>query len=222
MKLRIRRNSLGEPGFSLMEMMIGATIFGVVMASVYTTNNALISSMTASENYSVGQLQAMDYISLDLRRANSLPTFGTDHGTLTLPLKIYLPQYYQADGHSPNPPQRVLVSSLNKKDKKKHKVFDSLYYYYYGSLTTGVLVTYDLVNGNLTRKEGSLATRVVGSGISSVTFGPTETAIAADPVVTTTISFNPTRRSKQAPPPLSSSTFMREYYYSDYKLDSPH
>src|SRR4051812_44800752 len=116
MKLRIKQHSLGSGAFSLAELMIAATVFGVVMAAVYATNTALIDSMTASQNYSVGQLQAMDYISLDLRRANSLPNFGNDHGTLTLPLKLYLPQYYQADGHTPNPPQRVLVSSLNKKE----------------------------------------------------------------------------------------------------------
>lgn len=222
MKLRSRDNLLGVTGFSLSEVMIGLTLLGVVMTGVYTSSSVLLGSMTASENYSVTQLQAMDYISLDLRRAKSLPNFKTQNGALTLPMKIYVPEYYAADGHTPSAPQRVLVSSLTKKEKKKHKIFNALYYYYYGSLSGGVLVTYDLVNGTLYRKEGSFAQRAIGTGISSVTFGPSEAAIEADPVVTATMTFSATKRSKTAPPPLSSTTFMREYYYCDYKIDPPH
>jgi len=220
-KLPGKLKLLGIKGFSIAELMIAGTVFGLIMTAVYTSSTALTGSMMASENYSVGQLQAMDYMSLDLRRARSLPTFAKSGGILTLPMSLYVPQFYQADGKTPNPPQRVIVTTSNKKDKKKHKVFNALYYYYYGSLTTGVLVKYELTNGTLYRTEGSLPKRAIGTGISSVTFGPSEDAIADDPVVTATMAFNPTRRSKTAPPPLSSTTFMREYYYSDYKLDSP-
>lgn len=221
MKRRSAHNLLGPNAFSITEVLIAMTVLGMIMTAVYTSSNALLGSMTASENYSVSQLQAMDFLSLDLRRAKSLPSFTTKNGVLTLPMKLYVAEYYQADGRTTNPPVRVLVSSTNKKDKKKHKIFNALYYYYYGSLSGGSLVTYDLVNGTLTRQEGSFAKRTIGTGISDVTFGPSETAIEDDPVVTATMTFATTRRSKVAPPPLSSTTFMREYYYCDYKIDKP-
>jgi hypothetical protein len=197
--------------------MIATTILVVVLGAVYTAGTALLGSMKTSENYSVGQLMAMDYLSLDLRRATSY-SFYTPPTTsiLTLPLNLTLPTYYAADGKTPNVPQRVLVTTANKKDKKDHKVFSSRYYYTYGTFGGTVAVQYYLSNGTLYRKEGSLPVRAVGTNISSVTFGPSAAAIDADPVVTTTIIFNPTLRAKQAPAPLSGTTFMRQYYYSDY------
>jgi hypothetical protein len=78
-------------------------------------------------------------------------------------------------------------------------------------------VQYYLTNGTLYRKEGSLPARAVGYNIAGVTFGPSATAIDADPVVTTTMTFNQTLRSKLGPPPpLVSTTFMRHFYYSDF------
>ena len=208
-------SSLGSGAFSLVELMVAATILGFIMAGVYASSTSLISSMTAAENYSVGQLQAIDYLSLDLRRATSY-AFTNDGTNLTLPLDLTLPQYYGSDGRTPSTPQRTVVTSANKKDKKKHKVFAARYYYHYGALGSTVAVKYYLLNGTLYRKEGSLPTRVVGTGISTVTFGPSATAIAADPMVSATITFLATKRAKQAPPPLSSTTFMRQFYYSDY------
>ena len=198
------------------ELMIAVTLFSMIMAAVYASSSGLINSMTASENYSVTQLQAMDYISLDLRRAGSY-TFTTSGTTLTLPLDLTLPTYYTSDGRTPNPPVRTTVTTSNKHDKKKHKVFSARYYYHYGTLGATVALRYYLQNGSLYRKEGSLPARVVGTGIASVTFGPDVDAIAADPMVTTTMTFTATKRAKVAPPPLSSTTFMRNYYYQDYK-----
>jgi hypothetical protein len=77
-------------------------------------------------------------------------------------------------------------------------------------------VQYYLSNGTLYRKEGTLPARAVGYNIASVTFGPDAASITDNPVVTTTITFTPSLRAKQAQPPLSSTTFMRQYYYSDY------
>ena len=200
--------------------MVGVSLFGIVMAGVYTSTTSLLGSMTATENYSVSKLAAMDYLSLDLRRASScaFTTVGTAPAPviLTLPLNLTLPTFYAADGRTPNVPQRTLVTTSNKKDKKKHKVFNARYYYHYGTLGGTVAVQYYLTNGTLYRKEGSLPARAVGTGIASVTFGPDATSIAADPVVTTTMTFLSTQRSQTAPPPLSSTTFMRQFYYSDY------
>ena len=219
MSLQLNYRWLGRRAFSLAEMMIAVSILGLVFAAVYTSSGTLIGSMTASEYYSVGQLQAMDYLSLDLRRATDFSRNAGPTGTTlppALPLTLSLPQYYAADGKTPNVPQRTLVTSSNKHDKKKHKVFSARYYYSYGTLGEAVSVQYYLQNGSLYRKEGTLPAREVGTGIASVTFGPTEAEILADPVVTATITFSKTRRAKQAPPPLSSTTFMRQYYYSDF------
>ena len=219
MSLRLKHRWLGRRAFTLSEMMIALSMLGVVTAAVYTSSGTLIGSMTASENYSVGQLQAMDYLSLDLRRATDFSRNPGPNGTLlppTLPLTLSLPQYYAADGKTPNAPQRTMVTIANTHDKKKHKVFAARYYYHYGTLGGTVSVQYYLENGSLYRKEGTLPAREVGTGIASVTFGPSEAAILADPVMTATITFSKTRRAKQAPPPLSSTTFMRQYYYSDY------
>lgn len=204
-------------GFTLSEIMIAIAILSIVMTAVFTSSSALLATMKTSENYSVGQLMAMDYLSLDLRRASSY-SFYTPPGTttLTLPLNLTLPNFYNTDGKTANVPQRVLVTSANTKDKKKHKVFAARYYYTYGSFGSTVAVQYYLSNGTLYRKEGSLPARAVGSNIAGVTFGPDLTSINADPVVTTTITFNATQRAKQAPPPLVSNTFLRQYYYSDY------
>ena len=215
MTLERRQKWLGRKAFTLAETMIAAALLSIVMAAVYTSSNALLGSMTASQNYSVSQLVAMDYLSLDLRRATS-STFTTVGTTLTLPLDLTLPQYYAADGRTPNTPQRTLVTTGNVKDKKTHKVLRARYYYHYGALGSTVALRYYLFNGILYRKEGTLPARPVGSGIASVTFGPSLAAIAADPVVTTTMTFSPTQRAKAPPPPLSSTTFMRQYYYSDY------
>lgn len=214
MRIQNKTSWIRASGFTFAEMMIGATVIGLVMASVYAGTTAVVGSMKATENYSVGQLAAMDYLTLDLRRAKSY-NFTTVSGTLTLPLDLYLPQYYAANGQTVNPPQRTLVTSANKKDKKKHKVFNARYYYHYGTLGATVKVQYFLSNGTLYRKEGTQSQRAIGTGIQAVTFGPDATSIAADPVVTTTITFSATARSKKAPPPLSGTTFMREYYYSD-------
>jgi hypothetical protein len=120
------------------------------------------------------------------------------------------------------------VTTTNKrKEKKKHRVVSARYYYHYGTLGQSVPVLYYLQNGSLYRKEGSRPARVIGEGIAEVTFtspgvGATASAaeklaaIAINPVVTSTVSFLPTRRSKTAPAPLSNSTFMRMYYYSDF------
>ena len=75
------------------ELMIAVTLFSLIMGAVYASSTGLINAMTASENYSVTQLQAMDYISLDLRRAGSY-AFTTSGTTLTLPLDLTLPTYY--------------------------------------------------------------------------------------------------------------------------------
>jgi Tfp pilus assembly protein PilV len=208
-------------GFTLSQTMIAMTIMLVILGAVYTSSTALLGSMKASENYSVGQLMAMDYLSLDLRRATTY-SFTTSGTTLTLPLNLTLPTFYAADGHTANAPQRVLVTSANTKDKKKHKVFSARYFYTYGTFGSTVAVQYYLSNGTLYRKEGSYPARPIGSNIATVVFGPTagaapyDSLIAADPMVTTTITFNPSLRAKQAPVPLSSTTFMRQYYYSDY------
>ncbi|HJT80410.1 MAG TPA: prepilin-type N-terminal cleavage/methylation domain-containing protein [Chthoniobacterales bacterium] len=201
--------------FSLAEVMIAATLFSLIMAAVYGSTTGLINSMTASENYSVTQLQAMDYLSLDLRRATGF-SFTNSGTTLTLPLDLTLPTFYESDGRKVRVPQRTLVTTSNKKDKKKHKVFNARYYFHYGTLGATVAVRYYLQNGNLYRKEGSLPARIVGTGVAGVTFGPDATAIAADPVVTATMTFTATKRAKAVPPPLSGTTFMRQYYYSDY------
>lgn len=229
MKLLSKQPFAARCAFTLVQTMIGMAMMATILGAVYTSSSALLSSMKASENYSVGQLMAVDYMTLDLRRAQtySFTTVGT---TLTLPLTLGLPQYYDSTGTkpigTPNVPQRVLVTSGNFKNKKDHKVFNSRYYYYYGTLGGTVGVQYTLQNGTLYRKEGtmvngtftpgSLPARAVGSNIQTVTFGPDAASIAADPVVTTTVTFSKTQRAKQAPPPLSSTTFMREYYYSDY------
>ena len=210
------RLSSSRRGYSLVEMVSAVGAFSVILAAVYTSSTALLNSMTVSESYSVGQLQAMDYISLDLRRATSFTPSGSGNN-LTLPLDLTLPQYYQADGRTPNPAQRTTVTSGNKKDKKQHKVFNALYYYHYGTLGGTVAVRYYLSNGSLYRKEGNLPARIVGTGISGVTFGPTLNDIQADPMVTTTMTFLATTRTKTAPPSLSSTTFMRHFYYNDYK-----
>ena len=206
----------GIAGFNLAQTMVAIAILGVIVGAVYTSATALLGSMKASENYSVGQLMAMDYLSLDLRRCTTLPAFTTSGGNLTLPLNLTLPTYYQSDGKTPNAPQRVLVTTSNKHDTKDHKVFSARYYYTYGTLGATVAVQYYLSNGTLYRKEGSLPARAIGTNIASVIFGPSAAAIDADPMVTTTITFNPSMRAKQAPPPLYSTTFMRQYYYSDF------
>ena len=222
-------------GWSISQTMIAMTIMLIILGAVYTGSTALLGSMKAAENYSVGQLLAMDYLSLDLRRATTY-RFTTSGTTLTLPLNLTLPQFYKANGYEPNVPQRVLVTSSNNKDKKKHKVFNARYYYTYGNLGGTVAVQYYLSNGTLYRREGTWSdgtvngtfvagqfpARPIGSNIASVSFGPTaasspyDSLIAADPMVTTTVTFNQSLRAKQAAAPLSSTTFMRQYYYSDF------
>lgn len=204
-------------GFTISETMIALTIMAIVLGSVYSSSTALLGSMKASENYPVGQLAALDYLTLDLRRCQGY-SFTTPTGTttLTLPLTLQIPQYYAADGKTPNAPVRTLVTSGNFKKKKDHKVFSARYYTYYGALGTTVQVQYYLLNGTLYRKEGSLPARPIGNNIASVTFGPSAAAITADPVVTTTVTFSPSLRSKTAAPTLASTTFMRQFYYSDY------
>jgi prepilin-type N-terminal cleavage/methylation domain-containing protein len=214
-------------GFSVSEMMVSLVVFGVVMAAAVTGSTSITGVMATAENYSVGQLATVDYLTLDLRRANSdfEPTVVGDK--LTLPITLGLPQYYSADGRTPNPGQRTIVTVTNKrKHKKKHRVLSARYYSHYGTLGATVPVQYYLLNGSLHRKEGSQPARVIGTDIAEVTFtspdvGPTATAaekkaaINANPVVVSTVSFLPTRRSKTTPPPLSNSTFLRQYYYSE-------
>ncbi len=213
-------------GLSIMEVMISMSVLAVVMFAAITGTTAITGSMVAAENYSVGQLAAIDYLTLDLRRASGY-SFTTSGSNLTLPLTLELPQYYAADGRTPTAAQRTKQTTTNKKNKKDHKVVASQYYYHYGTLGSVVPVQYYLQGGNLYRKEGSKEAREIGKNISAVTFtspaaaadataAVKQTAIALDPVVTTKVEFLPTRRSKVAPPPLANSTFMRQFYYSDY------
>lgn len=230
MRIAGARRSSKPSGFSVAEVMISLTILSVVMGAIISGSTSLTGAFTASENYSVGQLQVMDYLTLDLRRASEY-TFTTSGDKLTLPLTLKLPTYYGADGRTPVAPQRSLVvdegTGKNKKDKKKFKIISASYYYHYGNLGGTTTVTYSLVNGVLSRAQTPLPTRVVGRGIQQITFtAPTaaatataaqkEAAIAANPIVVTSVTFATTSRAKQPPPPLSGSTFMREYYYSDY------
>ncbi len=223
-----RKILMSRAGFTIVEMMISATALGVVLTAAITGTTAIRATMVATENYSVGQLATVDYMTLDLRRAvaDFAPTITGNK--LGLPVTLGLPQYYAADGRTPTAAQKTLVTITNKrKNKKKHRVISARYYYHYGTLGATVPVQYYILGGSLYRKEGTRAAQVIGTNVADVTFtspdvGATATstektaAIAANPVVTTTVSFLPTRRSKTAPPSLSNSTFMREYYYSDY------
>lgn len=231
MRIACAHRQLKAKGISLPEVLISLTILSVVMAAVMTGSTALTGALTASEHYSVGQLQVMDYLTLDLRRASEY-SFTTDGDKLTLPLTLKLPTYYGTDGRTPVAPQRSIVynegPNKNKKQRKKHKVISANYYYHYGNLGGTTTVTYSLVNGVLSRTQTPLPVRVVGRGIKEMTFtspavaatataAQKEAAIAADPMVTTSVVFAKTReRAKQPPAPLSGTTFMREYYYSDY------
>src|ERR1043165_6678645 len=164
--------------YSLVQTMVAASIMMTILGAVYTSSTALLGSMKTAENYSVTQLMAVDYLTLDLRRCQSY-AFTTSGTTLTLPLTLQLPQYYGSDGKTPNLAQRTLVTTSNKHNKKDHKVFSARYYYFYGTLGTTVQVRYYLLNGTLYRKEdgtvtngvltaGSLPARAVGYNIASV------------------------------------------------------
>ncbi len=228
MILRKKHRPSERDGLTVVEIMISLLVLAVIMAATMTGFTAISGSMAAAENYSVGQLATVDFLTLDLRRsATDFAPFKSGE-TLTLPITFGLPQYYMTDGRTPSPPQKTLVTSSNKRsDRKRHRVISARYYYHYGALNQTVPVQYYLLNNVLYRKEGSQAARAVGSGISAVTFSSPAVAadataqqkldaIAVDPVVTTTVAFAPTKYSKAAPPSLSNSTFMRQYYYSDF------
>jgi prepilin-type N-terminal cleavage/methylation domain-containing protein len=219
------RSGATRRGFTLAEVMISMTILSVVMAAAITGTTAIQRSFSAAESYSVGQLAAVDYLTLDLRRSTSY-SFTVQGNKLRLPLNLTLPQYYAADGRTPSPGQRTKVTETNRKKRKKHRVFEARFYYHYGSLDGTVPVQYYLANGSLFRKEGSLPAREVGRRIENVTFSspaalPSSTAaeelvlIETNPVVTTKVEFSATAGSKTKPAPLSNSTFLRQYYYSD-------
>lgn len=211
MMRRDSRKGKRAGGFSIVEMMIGVSCFTIAMGAVYTASSSLMGTMNAAENYSVGQLQVVDYLSLDLRRAHRFDFSGDK-----LPLDISLPQFYAADGRTPNAPRRTLVTSTTEEDKKKHKVFSARYYYHYGTLGGTVNVRYYLSDNTLYRKEDGLPARVIGTGIDSIKFSPNEGDLEENPYVTTTVKFLPSKRAKRAPAPLTATTFLRQYYYSDY------
>ncbi len=228
-------------GVSIVEMMVSLMALGLVMAAAITGATALQGVMATAENYSVGQLATVDYLTLDLRRASTdfNPTVAgvatALNSKLTLPITLGLPQYYRGRWKDACAGQKTLVTTTNKRsDKKKHRVVSARYYYHYGTLGSTVSVQYYLSNGTLFRKRrlrdlgfrlGSLRGRLARAFRASPSvprMSPATprrmqkfAAIAANPVVTTTVSFLPTRRAKTSPPPLSNSTFMRQYYYSD-------
>ncbi len=226
-----RKILTSQGGFTIVEMMISATALGLVLSAAITGTNAIRATMVATENYSVGQLATVDYLTLDLRRAATDFTPTITGNKLGLPITLGLPQYYAADGRTPTAAQKTLVTKTNKRsDRKKHRVISARYYYHYGTLGVTVPVQYYILGGSLYRKEGTRTAQVIGTNVEDVTFTSPDVAatatsaekmaaIGTNPVVSTTVSFSPsspTRRSKIAPPPLSNSTFMREYYYSDY------
>lgn len=216
----------GAPsGFTLAEVMISLTVLSVVLAAAVTGTTAVQRSFATAEGYSVGQLAAVDYLTLDLRRSTSY-SFTIQGNKLRLPLNLTLPQYYGTDGRTSLPAQRTKVTETNRKKKKKHRVVEARFYYHYGSMDVTVPVQYYLSNGILFRKEGTLPAREVGRGIKNVTFSspaalPSSSAteelalIEVNPVVTTKVEFSATQGSKTEPAPLSNSTFLRQYYYSD-------
>src|SRR4051794_30620640 len=107
------RNTRSD-GFTLVQTMVAVGIMATLLTAVYSSFTALVGSLKASENYSVGQLMAVDYLTLDMRRCQDY-AFTTSGATLTLPLTLQLPQYYASNGKTPNAPQRSLVTTLNKK-----------------------------------------------------------------------------------------------------------
>jgi hypothetical protein len=90
-------------GYTIPDVLVGATVTAVLAAGMFTTISALRKSAAASAHHSQSQVQQariIDYISRDLRRALkvSVDSFeGKERISLTIP-DYYIPDYYDASG----------------------------------------------------------------------------------------------------------------------------
>ncbi len=160
-------------GFSVVELSISLTTLAIVLGAIVTATTTFTNVFSSSQNYSVGQLSAADFLTLDLRRASSY-SFTKSGNKLTLPLNLTLPKFHAADGRTPDAPERTKVTTTNKKStKKKHKIVEARYYYHYNNLGDSIAVQYYLANGALFRKEGTRPARQVAERVRDVTFSAT-------------------------------------------------
>jgi type II secretory pathway component PulJ len=98
MKTDHRKTSNPRGGYTIPDLLVGATVCAVLSAGMFTTISALRKSARASEHHAqcqVQQARLIDYMSRDLRRALSVSVDADQGGER---LKLTIPDYYDASG----------------------------------------------------------------------------------------------------------------------------
>lgn len=123
-------------GFTIVELMIAATVSTIVMATLVLGAVALQRSFAAVTDYANGQNDQMrisDYLAVDMRRAISVTKDGLG-GAI-----IVLPNYYDSN-NNPVPPTITNTMGWPNKRKRHHKhkniVMDQTVTYAAGSTQT--------------------------------------------------------------------------------------
>ena len=130
-------------GFTLTEMMVGAAVASMLAAGLITGAIILQKNFQAGVRYArdqATQARLLDYISLDLRRAN---TASVVNGTLT----ITIPDFYDNAGEPRDP--RLLGGRV-----------------YYNSPTAAVTVRYFKQGSQVIRQESGV-NRVIAEGVQT-------------------------------------------------------
>ena len=86
--------------FTLMEVMVAATMLGVIMVAALFGFISLQKSYAATEEYGTGladQMRLMDFLAQDLRRATTPPTMDADGQGV----QITVPDYYRFNASDP-------------------------------------------------------------------------------------------------------------------------
>ena len=92
---------LRQAAFTLVELMVAATIYMGVFGALLSGVVALQRSMSANSDYSVArgdQMRIADYVGRDLRRALAAPTVGGS----AVALSLTVPDYYNRSGTADN------------------------------------------------------------------------------------------------------------------------
>lgn len=218
-------------GFTLSELAIATTIFGIVSVGLYMGFISLTRSYAATTDFAINhadQMRLSDYLAMDLRRAVAVSA-ATNDTSITIPI------YYDATGKIPLLPAldgnagifytatdmtgKTISSSAGAPSAATGAdggfYIDQTAYTLYGPKTAGawggatqlgVNVRYYLQGDTIYRREGTAAATALATGVNDFNFRITDSS----KVVTTQITFDPTFTSARA----SAATTLATSFYN--------
>ncbi len=166
-------------GFTLLEVLIAASMLAVVIVASLTGVISLQKSYSATEEYATelaDQMRLLDFLALDLRRASAPPTMDNDGQGI----QITVPDYYRFNASDPQHLFPIANGAVVNSDGSA-----AIYYDPAAPSVTTQTIAYRFNNGSITRADPWQPLVANGSG-GYVSSGPVTIASNMDAFPTIT------------------------------------